>query len=558
MSYNTVSTRSMNNNEFKNGTSKIMTELKPRCDGRHTQCTTYAEVLSKIIDTDMTQEYFTKYLAHISGNPSSYNACLSTYNRGYQRILEFIIKSSQKYIVDTCFFSGLINNLSDDNLKIIVENQTKLDPSYIDKMIEQNNMQNGYHSTILIVTLFTNANLKQKTLKFIFSKLKVKQFLTVINKIKNSINTSNENIIADFIKFNLKEFSENTQDCIELIRNIPYKTAIIKELYSIVSKTSKKDFKLEILDKALNNLDKNIILTIFDTSKDIIPTDKNVDTLLAKVCASHGARGASNNRIIADIMDVFITYGLKVTKELIIKLLNKTCYINQIERFNIPIDQDILYVCSNFSYYPYKFDCKPPISVLIKECSKSDNLEIIKKLKEYGGIYNTTCLIEACKNPKNGRVIKFLVNECGVKANDDCVRAFQVAYHIDSLDIIIKGYNPKNDETAKSNENKFFEIDPGSLVQIQPRVIKLDKNDKNAEFTLKSKIKKFFDYKKKTIKYLEIYEIILKYLIGKKLVIGNYFVLNNELASILKLDGCMILHIDQVDNMITYFIDPVE
>ena len=280
--------------------------------------------------------------------------------------------------------------------------------------------------------------------------------------------------------------------------------------------------------------------------------------MLAKAYPTHGFRGSSNNKIIADIIDVFIIYGLTVTKELIIKMLNKTCYIENIEKYNIPIDNDILYICSNYSYYPYKFDCKPPISVLIKECSKGDNLEIIKKLKEYGGVYNTTCLIEACKNPKNGRVIKYLVNECGVQANNDCITAFQTAYHIDSLDIIIKGYNPKVNEQTKSNENKFTEINSNSLIQIQPRNINYDKNDIKLDFNLKTKIRKFFDYKKKTIKYLEIYEIILKYLIDNKLVIGNYFVLNNELANILKLEGCMLLHIDQIGNMISYFIEPID
>ncbi len=48
---------------------------------------------------------------------------------------------------------------------------------------------------------------------------------------------------------------------------------------------------------------------------------------------------------------------------------------------------------------------------------------------------------------------------------------------------------------------------------------------------------------------------MLKYLITKKLVIGNYFIINDELASILKLESCFILHIDQVKNIITYFID---
>ena len=54
---------------------------------------------------------------------------------------------------------------------------------------------------------------------------------------------------------------------------------------------------------------------------------------------------------------------------------------------------------------------------------------------------------------------------------------------------------------------------------------------------------------------MEVYELMLKYLITKKLVIGNYFIINEQLGSILKLDPSCILHIDQIKNIITYFID---
>ncbi len=40
--------------------------------------------------------------------------------------------------------------------------------------------------------------------------------------------------------------------------------------------------------------------------------------------------------------------------------------------------------------------------------------------------------------------------------------------------------------------------------------------------------------------------------------VGNYFVLNNELALILKLESCSIIHIDQIHNILTYFIEPIE
>ena len=97
-----------------------------------------------------------------------------------------------------------------------------------------------------------------------------------------------------------------------------------------------------------------------------------------------------------------------------------------IEKYNIPIDEDILYVCSNFSYYPYKFNIKPPISVLIKECSKQDNLETIKKLKELNEISNLKKLKIDADNqylinyewPGNVRELRNLIERIAILSPD--------------------------------------------------------------------------------------------------------------------------------------------
>jgi hypothetical protein len=75
------------------------------------------------------------------------------------------------------------------------------------------------------------------------------------------------------------------------------------------------------------------------------------------------------------------------------------------------------------------------------------------------------------------------------------------------------------------------------------------------EYILKNKIKKLFEYKKKNILYTDLVELMLKYLIANKLIIGNYFVINNELSILLKLNQCTIINIDQIDNILSYFID---
>ena len=48
---------------------------------------------------------------------------------------------------------------------------------------------------------------------------------------------------------------------------------------------------------------------------------------------------------------------------------------------------------------------------------------------------------------------------------------------------------------------------------------------------------------------------MLKYLIKNKLVIGKYFVINTELANLLKINNCIIIDISELNNILTYFVD---
>ena len=72
---------------------------------------------------------------------------------------------------------------------------------------------------------------------------------------------------------------------------------------------------------------------------------------------------------------------------------------------------------------------------------------------------------------------------------------------------------------------------------------------------LNLKLKEKLWLKKKTIKYLDLYQIVLKYLISNKLIIGNYFIINEKLSNLLKINHCTIIHINQIHNILTYFID---
>ena len=46
-----------------------------------------------------------------------------------------------------------------------------------------------------------------------------------------------------------------------------------------------------------------------------------------------------------------------------------------------------------------------------------------------------------------------------------------------------------------------------------------------------------------------------KYLINNKLIIGNYFVIDCKLSNLLKINNSTIINVDQIHNMLTYFIE---
>ena len=134
--------------------------------------------------------------------------------------------------------------------------------------------------------------------------------------------------------------------------------------------------------------------------------------------------------------------------------------------------------------------------------------------------------------------------------NDLCLLNYQEAYGLESLDIIMKNYSSQKNSDKKISSS--VEIDPNSVMLIEKRDIEINIKD---EYVIKNKIKNLLNYKKKTIVYSDLYEQMLKYLIDNKLVIGNYFIINKELGTLLKLNMCMILSIDQLENIISYFID---
>lgn len=102
---------------------------------------------------------------------------------------------------------------------------------------------------------------------------------------------------------------------------------------------------------------------------------------------------------------------------------------------------------------------------------------MIKKLKELGGKINICCLEIASGVQKNFKVVKFLINELGIKPNETCIRNYmKEKTNFDSQeldDILLKNYTNKKIELPK--ERHSLKLDINSTVTIEPKNLLIDK-----------------------------------------------------------------------------------
>ena len=523
---------------------EILITVKRSCDHRHEHC---KEIINKYKNkvNILNENFFNSFILMTKGH---YNSCLSNYSnpRNCNNIRDFIMNGSQYFKMEN--WDSIISFFSDEEILTLIKNQDNLDKTFLNKIIYKE-IKSSYNP-ILFINSLINHPTKIKSFEHILMNLKIDDFLKLLLKINKSISSNIENIIIKYINKNSKELKPdmNNNICLEIINNFIGKPQIIKNIYQLISKSISFDLKKDIFNKSLCLLDKELIFLLLE-NKDIIPNSDTINKLVEKCYPNiNGSRDANK---VAEIIDLLCEYNLKIDKNIILKLLNHGCYVNNIEKHNIEIDQQILKKCSDISYYPYKFNIIPDITILIQECSKSDNLITIKKLKEYGGNYNIDCLIEACKLKKNSKVIKFLINECNIKINEVCIKVYQETYHLDGLDIIMKNYSDNKSEKIEIKES--IHIDEKYTMKIIPNnTIDLDENK---EYTIKDRIKKFLNIKKNKIKYIDLFQLMLKYIIDNNLIIGNYFVLNNKLSKFIKLNSCTLININEIKNILTYFIE---
>lgn len=527
--------------------------IRKICDSSHKHCQEIVQIANKST-TQISKEYFNDFLTLVGS--SRYSSCISQHsNLKHNDIKKFIISNSVKLKINNDGWSVLLTYMCDDEIYQLILNQQALEPNIIYQLIDMDVVQiNSFGGKANFLNTLI-ANIKGiKSFTYLLMSMSLSKFSKYLDKMPKNFSSSIDNIIIGFIEKNKDNFSgSNTQVGVKIINTFINKPNIIKIIYPLISKLINPEQKRVIFDKTISTLDKSLLLHMLE-NKDFVPDISTITKLVAKSYARPA--GSYNSILIADIVDILCEYGLKIDKQIVLKLLSHGCYVNNFEKHGMVVDNEILAKCADLSYYPYKFDIIPNSDILKKECSKQENFNTIKKLKEFGGTYTSECLEIACGLTKNGRVIKYLINECGVKISDKCLENFQLAYRIDALDAIMKKYKIQNPvKKSDTDKQKNIEINEKSTMIVSPRNIKIDLKDDTIEYKLKNKIRKFFECKKKTIKYTELHEMVLRYLVTNKLVIGKYFVINIELSDLLKISHCVIMDTNQIQNILTYFID---
>jgi hypothetical protein len=554
---NTTDNKIMIQNDVHEKTKLVYDVLNKRCS-YNCKCKQTFAVMYK--DNFYITDYFYDItLKHISNLYNSYtnnnrNIVHNIFNY-YKNIsfrkndLHFLLKLNDDEKISQILMSQIqINNIN------LMTGKTATNECACCKTIEFINklFENYYHKSLnlffrfnndfLLLINFLNAN--------IYSTFDSYFALQILNK--------NDNALLKF---------QNDEKYIQIIKNIMMHTKITDDVFEkIIDGISNQTMLESITEITFTRFNKNLFIKLLTK---IQSKNMNFEKLF------------NNNKLsefqVNEYIEIMCVLQFKITKMCVINLINKEIKINKFETHNIAVDDEIILECCNNNFYPYPIshDNPPKETILITECSRglqetrrsvyiaSKEKEIIDRLTDYkhkGSIFTSKCLERACSCNNNSFVINFLIEKCGLIANKTCVENYGCISGKTSLNLIMNSYC-KNYPKELNTVNENVELNENELLKIPHKII----IDKNKNYQIKKKIFNFMkemdikyfesiEKQKYVINYNKIYEYLLKYLIKNKLVIGNYFVINEILEKYTNIQKSTIFHIDQLDNLISHIV----
>lgn len=177
---------------------------------------------------------------------------------------------------------------------------------------------------------------------------------------------------------------------------------------------------------------------------------------------------------VADIVDLFIEYGYKLTYDDILVALKYGWFIRNIHRFDIVYKDEFLEQCALQGFYPYDIEdikVKPTVRCLYHECNKTfASVSNIKMLILWGSPVDIECLRLACQHNNNIEVIKYLIDVQKLVVDIDCLKNYAKKNGVEQLSFLVENLNKKVDY---SSDDEYADVQEGEDAD-QPVTIKSD------------------------------------------------------------------------------------
>ena len=526
----------------------MTTFIKNKCQSYHAHhncLNNYEYMVNNIESSTLTQQMVEQYLIMLDGGRGQSYECLKMGNKNYLVHKQLITELSKTFKIGCVSFT-FFNVFTDDELFTMLQNQVNLNSMYITFM------DTNITKHIIIMCI---ANLRIKTLNFLLNTISTELFLDTLYTRAQYIvpNSEVEEKIATFIGENREKLKKHNS----IIGNIRLYAKnyniffVIYKYFSVdLNDTERTDLLLKSFE--IGNFSESQYFNILNLYPIVLNMDF-INVLFKKYVyiVSRTTMGNPYKDFIARVVSIFIIFGMKVTKNVIIDLLKNGCHVNDFEKYGIEMDNELLLVCSTYNYYPYKFYFAPDNKVMMCECGKNDNYVIINQFVEKGGIMDTGCLETACNVRNNGKVINYLINDLKIVPNKKCLTNFELTYCLQGLCSLMSSYS-EHHEIKKEPVRTTIELNETAVLTIDEKKETLKPEQK---YIIKKEFKNMFKKGKKQLTFTELCECVFEYLTKNNLIIGNYFVVNEEMNVNFKIPQCSILKISQIHTLLTYIVE---
>ena len=206
----------------------------------------------------------------------------------------------------------------------------------------------------------------------------VHKYINHINKDIDESDESDENEETESYKNKLSLIFKHIEPTIETFELLFKYHTDNKKLICAMMEKHKFDPNINCLNNLMLCCDKSIVDIKWLLDCKIIPNDTTIDNLVSNnVCCDENE----------EIVELLLSYGYKITYESLEKLFNDDIFIDNLERFGIPYDEKLYYLCYKSSLdllNKYNFDINPTLLSLRKMIlgRKVDQYKVIKYMED--------------------------------------------------------------------------------------------------------------------------------------------------------------------------------